>query len=143
MPHIFHNFPINAPLEKVFAAISTPQGLDCWWTKSASGIPALGETYHLFFEPDYNWTACVSLYQPNEAFELTMQLSDADWEGTKVGFRLVEKNGLTEVQFYHGTWKTDNEHFRISSYCWAMYLRLLKRYAEFGEFVPKADRLVV
>ncbi|MCH8956850.1 SRPBCC domain-containing protein, partial [candidate division KSB1 bacterium] len=36
-----------------------------------------------------------------------------------------------------------NEHYRVSCYCWAMYLRLLKRYVEHGETVPYEDRLDV
>jgi hypothetical protein len=36
-----------------------------------------------------------------------------------------------------------NDHFRISCYCWPMYLRLLRRHIEHGEVVPYADRLDV
>jgi hypothetical protein len=36
-----------------------------------------------------------------------------------------------------------SEHYRISCYCWAMYLRILKRYLEHGEQVPYAKRLDV
>lgn len=143
MADLFHIFPINASIDKVFEAISTPGGLDKWWTKTSSGNTAIGETFHFHFEPDYNWTAVVSKYLLHQEFELTMQNSDEDWEGSKVGFRLTEKNSMTEVQFYHTGWKTDNEHYRISNFCWAMYLRILKRNLEFGEFVPYADRLNV
>jgi hypothetical protein len=34
-------------------------------------------------------------------------------------------------------------HYRTSSFCWAMYLRLLKRYVEHGEVVPYEKRLDV
>jgi uncharacterized protein YndB with AHSA1/START domain len=34
-------------------------------------------------------------------------------------------------------------HYRVSCYCWAMYLRILKRYLEHGETVPYAKRLDV
>ena len=36
-----------------------------------------------------------------------------------------------------------NDHYKISSYCWAMYLRILKRYVESGEEVPYENRLNV
>ena len=72
-----------------------------------------------------------------------MQNSDKDWEGSKVGFRLTANNKTTDVQFYHTGWNEDNEHLRISNFCWAMYLRILKRYLEFGEFVPYSNRLQV
>lgn len=143
MADIFHYFPVNAPIDKVFEIISTPSGLDKWWTTKSSGKTALGETFDFFFEPNYNWTAVVSKCVLNKEFELTMQTSDEDWEGSKVGFRLTDKNNLTEVQFYHTGWKADNEHYRISNFCWAMYLRILRRNLEFGEFVPYAERLNV
>jgi len=143
MADIFHYFPINAPIDKVFENISTPNGIDKWWAKTTSGKSAIGEIFHFHFEPDYNWNAVVSIYVPNEKFELTMKNSDPDWEGSKVGFSLTGKNNLTEVQFYHTNWKEDNNHYRISNYCWAMYLRILKRNLEFGENVPYVDRLNV
>lgn len=143
MTDIFHYFPINAPIDKVFEAISTPSGLDKWWTKSSIGIGNIGEKFQLHFEPDYNWTALVTKCIPEKEFELTMQNSDKDWEGSKVGFRLTANNKTTDVQFYHTGWNEDNEHLRISNFCWAMYLRILKRYLEFGEFVPYSNRLQV
>jgi uncharacterized protein YndB with AHSA1/START domain len=143
MADIFHYFPVYAPGAKVFEAISTPGGLDKWWTKMSSGKASTGETFLLHFEPDYNWTAIVSKHSHNKEFELTMQTSDEDWEGSKVGFRLYDLNNLTEVHFCHTGWKVDNEHFRNSNFCWAMYLRILRRNLEFGEFVQYADRLNV
>lgn len=143
MADLFHSFPINAPVANVFEMISTPGGLDKWWTERSSGKPAIAETFHFHFSPDYHWTAIVSKCTTNKEFEFTLRISDEDWEGSKVGFRLTDKNNTTEVQFYHTGWKEDNEHYRISNFCWAMYLRILKRNLEFGEFVPYADRLNV
>lgn len=141
MASIFHYFPINVPIEKVFEAISTPEGLDKWWAKKTTGNADLGGKFFIHFEPNYDWTAVITKFDPYEEFELTMQTSDEDWEGSKVGFRLTSKKNLTEVQFYHIDWKEDNTHFRISNFCWAMYLRILKRNLELGEIVEYKDRL--
>jgi uncharacterized protein YndB with AHSA1/START domain len=143
MADIFHYFLINASLEKVFESVSTPKGLDLWWSKSSTGKPAIEETYQLSFGPEYNWSAVVSKYVPTIEFELTIRDAHTDWTNTKVGFSLIDKNSITEVHFYHTGWKEDNEHYRISSYCWAMYLRILKRNLEFGEEVPYEERLNV
>ncbi len=88
MAEIFHCFSINASISQVFDIISTPKGLDKWWAKTSSGKAAIGETFQLYFEPDYHWTAVVSKLVPNYEFELTMLTSDEDWEGTRVGFSL-------------------------------------------------------
>jgi len=143
MPDIFHHFPINVSSERVFKGIATPKGLETWWTKSSSGKPAILEIFKLFFGDEYDWRAVVSKYIPNKEFELTMTEADADWTHTKIGFSLTDKNGSTQVHFYHTGWKQDNDHYRTSCYCWAMYLRILKRNLEFGEEVPYEDRLDV
>jgi uncharacterized protein YndB with AHSA1/START domain len=143
MADLFHYFPINAPVEKVFTAVSTPGGLDTWWSKHTTGNPAPGNVYHFSFGPEYNWAAVVSKYITGKEFELQFTESDDDWNGSKVGFTLTGRDKTTDVHFYHTGWKEDNEHYRISNYCWAMYLRLLKRNLEFGEEVPYEDRLSV
>lgn len=143
MADIFHNFLINAQKSAVFQAISEPFHLDIWWSESSKGKPGLKEIYTFSFGPEYNWQAHVSKYVPNETFELTFVSADNDWVGTKVGFTLRHENNNTEVRFYHTGWERNNEHYKISCYCWAMYLRILKRYLEFGEKVPYKNRLNV
>jgi uncharacterized protein YndB with AHSA1/START domain len=101
MLSIFHDFPIKAPVETVFAAMTTPEGLDCWWTKHARGQPALGEEYELYFGPEHDWRAKVSSLLPNEEFELEMIRADQDWTGTRVGIRLEPREDATWVRFRH------------------------------------------
>jgi uncharacterized protein YndB with AHSA1/START domain len=143
MADIFHSFIIKAPLKNVFEGISTTKGLDNWWSKTSKARPGLNEVYKLSFGPQHNWSGVVSKYISDKEFELKMTEADADWIGTKVGFLLNKKNDVTEVHFYHKGWPQNNEHYRISSYCWAMYLRILKRYLERGEQVPYENRLNV
>ena len=141
MADIFHYFPIKASAQKVFQAVSMPTGLDAWWTKRSSGRPEEGAEYELWFGPEYDWRAVVSRCVPNTEFELRVRTAQEDWRETRVGFLLEEKDGVTQVQFHHSGWPEANEHYRGSCYCWAMYLRLLKRYVEYGELVPYETRL--
>ncbi|MBI3004678.1 MAG: SRPBCC domain-containing protein [Ignavibacteriales bacterium] len=143
MPDILHDFPINASAERVFDAVSSPRGLDAWWTKKSSGEPKVGAEYSLWFGPEYDWRAIVSQCKRAKEFELKIAKADRDWEPTRVGFDLEESNGVTQVRFHHLGWPESNDHYRTSCFCWAMYLRLLKRYVEFGEVVPYEKRLDV
>ncbi len=143
MADILHDFPIKASAQRVFQGISTPNDLDAWWTKRSSGEAKDGAAYTLWFGPEYDWRAIVSRCIPNKEFELTMTVADKDWTATRVGFFLTENNGITQVRFYHVGWPESNEHYRISSFCWAMYLRLLKLYLETGLVVQYEDRLDV
>ena len=143
MADILHEFPIKAPIGKVFDAIASPAGLDNWWTKRASGKAELGAVYELGFGPGYDWRAVVSDCVPDSRFGLEMAQADEDWMGTRLEFVLEKQSGVTLVKFSHTGWPSANEHHRISNYCWAMYLRLLKRYVEHGEVVAYEDRLEV
>jgi len=143
MADIFHDFPIKSPVNRVFEAVSTPGGLDQWWTKRSAGQPTLGAEFELWFGPKYDWRAKVAKWVAPSEFELEITKADPDWIGTRVGFQLAGRGNGTQVQFHHTGWPTSNEHWRISCYCWAMYLRVLRRYLEHGEEVPYEDRLDV
>ena len=144
MPDIFHMFPIEASADKVFEGMSTARGLDNWWTKNSEATRTRGATYTLDFGPQYIWKAIVTKLDDNKEFELQMTEAHEDWLNTKIGFSLNDReHNVTEVNFYHIGWPTNNEHYKISCYCWAMYLRILKRYIEYGEQVPYEKRLSV
>jgi len=140
MPDILLDFSIKVAPAQVLEAVSTPAGLNAWWTKRASGRPAEGQEYVLWFGSEYDWRAKVTRCVPDSEFELQVTSAGPDWVGTKVGFHLRGAES-TDVSFYHTGWPVANEHWRISCYCWAMYLRLLRRYLECGDLVPYDERL--
>jgi uncharacterized protein YndB with AHSA1/START domain len=140
---IFHSFPINELPEKVFAGISTADGLNEWWTLNCEEDQEIGGIYTLDFGPQYQWKAVVTKFESGQEFELKFTEADDDWINTIVGFALKPKGMQTDVEFYHTGWKKNNEHYRISGFCWAMYLRILKRFLEYGERVAYEKRLHV
>ncbi|HEY9515904.1 MAG TPA: SRPBCC domain-containing protein [Gemmatimonadaceae bacterium] len=142
MPNILHNLVVCAPADRVFAAISTPGGLNQWWTLTSDGEPVQGATFALGFGPGYDWRARVSRIDPARCFELELVEAMPDWLGTRVSFELDEASqGQTQLRFAHLGWAEASEHYRTSSFCWAMYLRLLRRAVEHGEVVPYEERL--
>lgn len=141
MPDILQEFVIKAPRDEVFQAVSRPTGLDSWWTGMSTGEPQEGADYELSFGPGYEWRARVTRCVPDTEFELEMMSADEDWLGTRVGFRLSGEPGRTLVRFHHTGWPAQNEHYRVSCHCWALYLRLLRRHLEHGELVPYEERL--
>ena len=144
MPSILHDLPIAVPAEAVYKAITTPEGLNEWWTLTSRGTPSLGSDYSLGFGPKYQWHGKVTEATIARAFEIEITAPDTDWQGTKVGFRLTPRDdGSTLMAFRHTGWPQANAHFRTSSCCWAMYLRILRRYLEHGERVPYEKRLDV
>src|SRR5215831_14541634 len=144
MPEIIHEFSVKASPQSVFDMFATPVGLDKWWTKTSSGDPKVGAIYRLDFGPGYAWKARVTECAPGLAFELEMTDAHEDWLRSKVGCKLnKERQGGTRVLFYHWGWPEENEHWRTSNFCWAMYLRILRRSLDYGDTVPYDQRLEV
>jgi uncharacterized protein YndB with AHSA1/START domain len=140
MVDILHGFPVAAPPEQVFAAVSSPEGLDSWWTNRCVGAPSQGAEYELYFGPGYDWRARVSRWQPRAELELEITAADTDWTGTRVGFSLEKWDQGTWGRFWNSGWAKANKHHRRSSFCWTMYLRQLRRYVERGETVAYQER---
>ena len=143
MPDIYHDFIIVAKKPAVFAAISTSRGLDEWWTETSAGEPSIGAQYQLGFGPGVDWRARVTEILTNQTFELQITGADPDWTDSRIRFDLFDGAAATTVRFRHLGWPSNNEHYRVSCFCWAMYLRILRRYVEHGERVPYEKRLNV
>ncbi|WP_281542762.1 SRPBCC family protein [Maribacter aestuarii] len=137
---IYHNLTILSAPQKVFEAITHPEHLNHWWTKKCSGIPREGEIYNFFFTAEYDWYSEVVKCKTNEQFYISMTESDADWDSTTFGFDLKAISDGTQLNFSHRGWPQCNEHFKRSSYCWAILLLGLKSYVEKGIIVPFEER---
>lgn len=142
MADIIQELPVKAPPSRVFELMASPEGLTQWWTKTSCGEQREGAEYCLVFGPEYDWRGRVTRYVPDDEFELQITAADKDWVGTRVGCELEPSpSGGTLVRFYHIGWPEANEHWRVSCHCWAMYLRVMRRYLEHGETVPFECRL--
>ncbi|MCI0751693.1 MAG: SRPBCC family protein, partial [Flammeovirgaceae bacterium] len=81
MPDIMQDFFIKASPDKVFEDVSTPSGLDKWWTKNSIGEAAIGKEYKLGFGQSYEWKALVTKCIPDKEFEIVITKADKDWKG--------------------------------------------------------------
>lgn len=95
---IVHDLTIRAPMAKVFSGVSTPVGLDAWWTQSCKGDAALVK---LGFGGNYFWMAAVTEFKQDETFALKITDAAADWVDTLVRFELESGVGATVP-----TWRT-------------------------------------
>ncbi|MGO9803741.1 MAG: SRPBCC family protein [Steroidobacteraceae bacterium] len=144
MADIIHELTVKSVPARVFHSMATPQGLTQWWAQSCTGKAHEGAEYLLGFGPEYQWRGRVTHYVPDAQFELEITTAHPDWTNTRVGCELrPEGRESTRVRFYHIGWPAENEHWRVSCYCWAMYLRVMRRFLEHGEVVPYERRLEV
>lgn len=141
---IHHDITIKSSAEKIFNAITTSEGLDAWWTKQSSGSPTMGAEYRFYFTKGYDWFAKVLLVTPNKQIMFKMISADEDWMDTLLTFTIIKKeNNTCLLRFDHTEWRSINDHFRRTSYCWAIYLRGIKKYLEEGLITPYGKRTSV
>ena len=140
MPDILHELQIGAPSAAVYEAVSSAEGLSAWWTLRTEGVPVLGQLYTLDFGPEYIWSARVTSCLAPDHIEWEFINAEPDFTGTRLRIELNESTGKTTATLAHTGWKEANAHFRVSSYCWALYLRLLRLYVEEGTIVPYSER---
>jgi len=143
MFQILHDLHVYAPIDKTFKSIANAKEIEKWWTNQSEGDLKLASEYSFYFSTEYDWRAKITKLNSPHEIEWEMTQSDTDWNGTKIGFRLNELKNSILVSFYHQGWANTNEHFRRTSYCWAMYLHLLKQYTETGQVVPFEKRIFV
>lgn len=140
MPDIQHRLAIKADPSRIYDAITTPSGLNAWWTKDCEGSPEVGAPYRFYFSDDFDWKAEVVEVEPGRVIAWRFTDAEPDWTGTTLRLELQEESDQTWLSFLHSDWASDNEHFCHSSFCWAMYLRLLRRFVEEGTTVAYESR---
>ena len=140
MADILHQFNIKASHQKIFDAFCTVDGLNNWWPSKSTGQPKSGQEYVFWFGPEYDWRGVVTHAVPGKSLTWKMSQASEDWMGTEVGFDLSTIKDGTRVSFFHKGWKEPNEHYAISSFCWASLLTGLKNYVEKGTIVPFEER---
>jgi uncharacterized protein YndB with AHSA1/START domain len=140
MHAIKHRLAIRSTPTEIFTAISRPEGLNAWWTKYCEGQPVVGSTFVFGFAGGFEWTADVTAVDPQRMIEWRFTDAEPDWTGTRLRMELTTEGQDTWVSFLHDGWAADNAHFCHSSFCWAQYLRLLRRWVEDGTTLPYEER---
>ncbi|EZH75235.1 hypothetical protein ATO12_00220 [Aquimarina atlantica] len=136
MANIRHNLTISTPLEQVYDAITSENGLRGWWTNEATAKPEVGHINHFRFGDDYfNKMKILKLNSPNEVRWECVD-GDREWIGTHLSFELEEKEGNTFLKFSHLNWAEETEFYGFCNHHWGRFLDSLKSLCETGEGKP-------
>jgi uncharacterized protein YndB with AHSA1/START domain len=130
---ILHRVGIDASPDKVFAALTTLEGLRGWWTQKTDGNPALGGRI------DFFGGVCdmdVVAAEPGKRVKWLCTRGPVEWVGTEVTFVLEQKRDQTFVLFSHSGWKEQVELMHHCSTKWATFLMSLREYVERGAGRP-------
>jgi uncharacterized protein YndB with AHSA1/START domain len=128
LKHLFH---INAPVKKVFNAMTNIEELKQWYTSSVSGNSEKNQI--IFFKfGTIDFQAKVTTRNSNQKLVWECVDSSLPFVGHVYTFELDENDGKTRVMFTElGFEKQDNTYTNIN-YSWAEYLESLRQYCQKG-----------
>lgn len=138
MPDILHRIGIAAKPDKVFAALTTLDGVRGWWVSTATGGAAAGQTIDFGF-----CDMLVTAAEPDRLVTWRCTRGPDEWLGTTVEFRLEWKDDQTVVLFRHAGWKEPVEFMHHCSTKWAVFLLSLRDAVESGKGRPAPHDLKI
>ncbi|MCG7856988.1 SRPBCC domain-containing protein [Flavihumibacter sediminis] len=148
MADIIHRVGIKAPLQGVYQALSTVEGIAGWWTKDTSGISQVGETIVVrFVSPEGtelgSMNMVVKALDPGKKVHWNFTAGPEEWIGTDVIFDLHEEGDYTIVLFAHRNWKEEVEFMAHCSMKWGVFMLSLKELVETGKGKPSPDDIKI
>ena len=138
MPDIRHRVVMSAPLDRVYSAIATKEGLSDWWTRDGvRGESTEGSTIEFYFgQPEPAAVMEVTRLDPEGQVSWSCVGGADEWVGTKLSFTLTPKDDETVVLFTHADWRDPSDFMAHCSARWAYFLLSLKSLVETGKGTP-------
>lgn len=142
MVDILHRVGAVAPIENVYRAIATPDGVAGWWTSETSGGDRVGETITTGFtnaetgERIGAFELMLEELKPDSRVAWRVASGPEEWVGTLISFDLKRLGEYTIIGFTHGGWREPGEFMAHCSTKWATFLMSLKGFAETGVGEP-------
>jgi uncharacterized protein YndB with AHSA1/START domain len=137
MVDILHRIGTTTSPDKVYAALTTIDGLQAWWTENTKGDADPGGVIEFRFAPvPDGFDMLVLKAKPGELVLWEVVAGPEEWVGTQVRFELKQEDDYTIVLFSHVGWREPVEFMHHCSTRWATYLMSLKRYVETGTGEP-------
>jgi uncharacterized protein YndB with AHSA1/START domain len=140
MEAIRHRIGTESPIEDVYAAVATRDGLASWWTRHIEGDSRVGGQLAFWFGGEQPGAVMdvVELTTPNR---VVWRCADgpAEWIGTTQTFDLSEHDGETVLLFTHAGWREPVPFMHHCSMRWAYFLIGLRAELEGGKATPWPD----
>ncbi len=137
MAEIVHEIKIAAPRSKVYAALSTREGMQGWHTSDVSGNGSIGSVWHLGFGegPLFQWRVTTSEDDQLVAWECVAGPGDS--VGTTVEYQLSDTtDGRTLVEQKHSGWPHEEGAYNKCNTLWGVLLTHLRNYVETSVSAP-------
>jgi len=138
MADIRHEIKIDAPAERVFAALSTAKGFRGWWTRDVQFEPRLGRVAVFgFYRRSVIFRMKIVELAPPKRMTWSCLSGPPEWPGTRIGFRLTPaEDGGTVLQFAHRGWRSARDDLPRANTVWGHLMFDLRDYVESGKAAP-------
>jgi len=145
---IIHRVGIKAPASKVFAALSTIEGVASWWTKETTGVSKTGGSIEFEFStPSGEKIGGIGMevltLAPDKEVRWRVKSGPEEWIGTDVAFKLSQDGEYTIVHFGHENWRGAVEFTAHCSTKWATFLLSLRDLVETGKGRPAPNDVTI
>lgn len=137
MATIYHQVGIKAPLQDVYRAIATTEGVSGWWTDTRGEAHAGGDLEFVF--GGHVVRATVTANTPDACVEWRVSGDAGEWLDTRICFDLEKRPEQVLVNFRHTDWREATLFMAHCSTKWAVFLLSLKDYLETGAGRPFPD----
>ena len=142
---------MKAPPSRVYAALSTIDGLAGWWTRDTTGCAEPGGRIAFRFRNDAGediggFGMDVVEQTTDHQVRWRVQEGPAEWVGTSIEFLLSQQDGQTIVLFGHRDWGDDASAGEFMAHCstkWATFLLSLRSWVETGQGQPAPQDLKI
>ena len=128
---------IKAPLDTVFAAVSSVEGLSGWWTRDTGGSPEPGGELRFAFRDGVAVMRVEDRTPALEQWTCLGHTGQPEWEHTTVTFQLTEIGpAVTRLRFTHGGLRPQLDCYGQCSAGWNYLMGSLASFAETGTGYP-------
>jgi uncharacterized protein YndB with AHSA1/START domain len=140
MPDILHKVGIkSAPIDEVYKALTTTQGLAGWWTTNTQGEPGKVEGVVQFrFEAGGFDMQVMELRPPGYVLWKVID-GPEEWIGTRISWELKQDGKYIVVLMKHMGWKEPVEFMHHCSTKWAIFMMSMKSLLETGKGAPNPN----
>ena len=136
MPEIDHELKIDAPPERVYAALTTLEGVKGWHNPTVTGSGEVGTEWVFSFaeHPEFGWEVTASDAPSRVVWRCTRGPGDSG--GTTATFTVAAAGARTLLELQHAGWPGTHGNFRKCNTTWGVLLHHLRDYVETSDVAP-------
>jgi uncharacterized protein YndB with AHSA1/START domain len=130
MVDIYHQIPINASPDKVYAALATKKGLASWWTADTAADEKVGGNAEFGFDSrGMVFRMKIDELVPGKRVVWSCHGDQPEWNGTVLTWTISREHDATILRF-NQRWKAQTDMVALCNSTWGELMYRIKDYVE-------------